>query len=395
MKIILLIALFIAPIIGGAQTLSPDAQISVLTLGPGTQELYAAFGHSAIRVKDEANQFDIVYNYGSFDYEQPNFYANFFMGRPLYRLAVGEYNRFEYSYKYYNRSIYEQVLNLTPTERQKLFDFLQNNALEQNANYVYDYFYDNCATRVRDVFETVFSENIVFDTAHVNTPYYSLRELTDIYIKKNQQWGDLAIDLCLGTPMDETIGPRAYMFLPDYVQFALDNTSLEHDGKLAPIVSKFNVVFEATPSAYDKQIMTPSNVFWLLLVLGVLLTWFEKRKRKKIWVFDFFLTLLTGVLGIALFLLWTTTSHQAAANNLNLLWAFPLNAIVAFFMFSKPVWLRKYFYAVSFLLLITIIGWAWWPQALHFALKPLVVLLMIRFTDLALWLRSSHHSRPS
>ena len=160
-------------------------------------------------------------------------------------------------------------------------------------------------------------------------------------------------------------------------------------------MAKTNIVFEAISKEASTELVTPQNVFWLLLVVGILLTWFEKKKKKKFLLFDFVLAFLTGLLGIALFLLWTTTSHQAAANNLNLLWAFPLNALVAFFIFNKPSWLRKYFYAISVVLLITIIGWAWWPQTLHYSLKPLVVLLMIRFTDLAVWLRSSHHSRPS
>ncbi|MFM8347792.1 MAG: DUF4105 domain-containing protein, partial [Bacteroidota bacterium] len=109
--------------------LSSQARISLITCGPWQGELYSAFGHSAIRVYDPILQIDLAFNYGTFDFNQPNFYLNFARGRNLYRLSVQDYPMFRDFYVSYNRYIHEQVLNLDAGRKNRLFAFLQNNAL--------------------------------------------------------------------------------------------------------------------------------------------------------------------------------------------------------------------------------------------------------------------------
>jgi hypothetical protein len=104
-------------------SLGPDARITLLTCSPG-DDLYSIFGHSAVRVEDPAQDIDWVFNYGTFDFSDPNFYTNFVRGKLNYKLSVSEYRYFEYSYQRENRWIWEQELNLTPGERQFLFDSL-------------------------------------------------------------------------------------------------------------------------------------------------------------------------------------------------------------------------------------------------------------------------------
>ena len=171
-KIIKLFALFfmLNAYIVSAQKLSPEAEISVLTLGPGKTELYSAYGHSAIRVNDPVYGYDAAYNYGTFDFNQPNFYLNFTRGTLIYKLSVQDAKRFIEDYQYHDRSIVEQVLNLTPGQKQLVFDYLQNNAKPENADYYYDYFYDNCATRILYVFEEALNEEISFDDNFVDEP---------------------------------------------------------------------------------------------------------------------------------------------------------------------------------------------------------------------------------
>ena len=163
--------------------LSNKAEISIITCGPTQAELYSAFGHSAIRVHDSLNQIDAAYNYGLFSFDQPNFYLNFARGSSFYILGVQSYPDFRYTYIYYNRSLHEQKLNLTPEQKQKVFDFLQWNALPENKSYRYDYFYDNCATRVRDVFNKTLKGEVRFDSTYIKTDY-TIRNLTDLYLQQ-------------------------------------------------------------------------------------------------------------------------------------------------------------------------------------------------------------------
>ena len=138
-----------------AQELSTKARVMLLTVSPGHEELYAAFGHSAIYIHDPEKHIDKVYNYGTYYYNQPHFYLNFARGYLLYGLSVSTYDRFQGYYAYFNRQVVAQVLDLSLEQRQQVFDFLENNALPENSMYYYDYFYDNCATRIRDVFVQV------------------------------------------------------------------------------------------------------------------------------------------------------------------------------------------------------------------------------------------------
>ena len=140
--------------------LSDQAQISIITCGPTQAELYSAFGHTAIRVYDSLQGIDDAYTYGMFSFNQPNFYLNFARGSSFYILGVQSYPDFRYTSIYYNRSVHEQKLNLSSEQKQKIFDFLQWNAQTENRSYRYDYFYDNCATRVRDAFKKALKEEV-------------------------------------------------------------------------------------------------------------------------------------------------------------------------------------------------------------------------------------------
>ncbi|MCK5370898.1 MAG: DUF4105 domain-containing protein, partial [Cyclobacteriaceae bacterium] len=142
---LLLVFLFLTGLLSQAQdiVLSGEAEISVVVADPGTVELFEVFGHPAIRVFDPVNQIDAAFNYGVFDFDQPNFYLNFTKGYLNYMLAVWHYPSFEVAYISENRSLIEYVLNLSQKQKQEIFDFLENNAKPENRHYYYDYFYDN------------------------------------------------------------------------------------------------------------------------------------------------------------------------------------------------------------------------------------------------------------
>ena len=146
-----------------AQTrpLSSEAKISLLTCSPGGA-IYELFGHTAVRVKDPSQGLDLVFNYGIFDFDTPNFVVKFVRGKLLYKLGVDQFRRFEYQYQVQNRLVIEQLFNFNPTEKQTVFDYLLNNAKPENAYYQYDFFYDNCSSRIFDVLKDTLEQNLTY-----------------------------------------------------------------------------------------------------------------------------------------------------------------------------------------------------------------------------------------
>jgi Domain of unknown function (DUF4105) len=351
MKKSLLIALVLLTASTQAQTiLSSQAEISVITCGPYQGELYSAFGHSAIRVHDPVKGFDIAYNYGVFDFNQPNFYLNFTRGFLYYKLGIYDYPDFRDFYIKYNRYVHEQVLQLDSIQKQKVFSFLENNSLPQNQTYRYDYFYNNCASKVRDVFAEVFKEEIKFDGSFIKTDY-TIRDLTEIYLQQ-QPWGDLGIDICLGLPMDKKASPYDYMFLPDYIESSFDHTTLND----SPIVKQKVAVYESTPEKVPFHWYHPWIVFGLLFLLAAFISYRDwKKKKASKWL-------------------------EAAANNFNLLWAFPLHLAAAIGLLRKnpAKWLSSYFTFASVLTALLIGFWALLPQDMNPFLLPVVFIILMR-----------------
>lgn len=367
--------LSISSIQAQAQTiLSSQAEVSVITCGPYQGELYSAFGHSAIRVLDSQLGIDYAFNYGVFDFDQPNFYLNFARGRNYYLLAVYDFVDFKGPYLRDNRFVHEQVLQLTQAQKQKVFDFLIWNAQPENRTYRYDYFYNNCASKVRDVFAEVFKGEIAFDGSFIKTDY-TIRDLTEIYLQQ-QPWGDLGIDICLGLPMDKKATPYDYMFLPDYVESSFDHTTLNG----SPIVKQKIAVYESIPEKRTFHWYHPWIVFGLLFLFAAILCYRDWKSKKLTKWFDVTLFIVVGLIGWLLLLLWIATDHKAAANNFNLLWAFPLHLVGAIMLLQKTPGRRtvQYFTFVEILTGILIGFWAIWPQQLNPFLLPVVFSILVR-----------------
>lgn len=371
-KLVLLLLIITTLCNAQSSTLSDQAEISVITCGPFQGEVYSAFGHSAFRVYDAALGIDKAYNYGVFDFDQPNFYLNFARGRNNYMLGVYPYDRFRDYYIYHNRYVHEQKLNLSTQQKQRLYEFLEWNALPDNRSYPYDYFYDNCATKIRDVAVKVFGDSVKFDGSFITTEF-SIRELTDLYLA-HQPWGDLGIDICLGLPMDKKASPYEYMFLPDYIEYSFDHATLNN----TPIVKEKIIVYESQKEEYSKNLLHPLSVFGLVALVTLFLSvWDLKRKKLSTW-FDTALFGTTGLVGILLLLLWIATDHKAAANNFNLLWALPTHLFAVISFIKKPAWLKRYFLIVFLICALTLIFWFILPQKLNYTLIPFVMALCIR-----------------
>jgi hypothetical protein len=253
------------------------------------------------------------------------------------------------------------------------------NASPENAGYRYDYFYDNCATRMRDVLKTVLQDSISFDDRYIldKQDPQSIRSLTDLYLT-HQPWGDLGIDICLGLPMDNVITPWDYMFLPDYIEWSFDHASIRHGAISVPLVKEKVVAYNPYPEEAQKGLPHPLLVFLLFaLAVGGLCLYDLKRKKISAWL-DIILFGTTGLIGVLLLLLWTATNHKAAAYNFNLLWAVPTHVVAVVALIRKWGCVKNYFLVISLLSVLLLLTWFILPQKLNIALIPIVAALGAR-----------------
>ncbi len=374
--VLVFISMFMFVMTSGGQQLklTDNAQISVITVAPGN-ELVDSFGHSAFRVRDPFLSVDIVYNYGVYDFNTPNFYAKFAQGKLLYILGVSKFDRFLYSYKIQNRTIVEQILNLSTIQKQAFFEFLQHNAIPENRSYLYDFFFDNCATKLRDVSDEILTDNIAlsydFDESEL-----TFRDLIHKYLD-NQAWGKFGIDLALGSVIDRKAAPEEYLFLPDYVFKSFEKGRISEK----PLVRAERTLFESAPIDKRTSYTTPLVAFIALAVFVIVITYrnYKMHSRSK-WL-DFTLFFFTGVIGLLVLLLWFATDHSATQKNFNFLWAFVPNMFIAFLLLKKQLgrWFKKYLIFLLILLSITVLIWLLKFQVFSIAIIPILLLLGIRY----------------
>jgi hypothetical protein len=355
------------------QQLSSQSKVSLITIAPG-EELYSSFGHSAIRITDPVNALDQSFNYGSFDFNASNFYLRFLRGTLPYQISTHEfYREFEYYTYQENRGIEEQVLNLTLEQKQKVYDFLINNLLPQNKEYAYKFFYDNCSTRLRDVFKTACGDSLKFDQQiH---PDSSFREWIDVYANSGKlYWSDFGMDLAIGIPSDRKTGWKDAMFLPDNLRDAFGAAKIYKNGQWVPVVTSLTKLNQPNPAKTESPLPKPINLFLGLLIFGIAYTAFQYFRVNKSNVFDYIFFTILGVSGWILFLLWFFTNHGVTNYNMNMLWAFPL---LLPFIFSRKLQKNiRIFHTITSS--ICIVGYWFLPQQLHPAVLPICILIIIR-----------------
>jgi hypothetical protein len=348
-------------------------RISLLTCAPG-EELYSTFGHTAIRVQDSVAGTDIVFNYGTFEFG-PDFYSEFIKGKLLYFLSVEQFPDFVSTYQYESRSIIEQQLQLDCSEKQKLFAALQTNALPGNRSYRYDFLYDNCTTRARDIIRANSSSPVVFKDILVGERP-SFRDLIHRYLDAgNQKWSKLGIDILLGADLDKKATNEQAMFLPDNLLKGIDSAV-----KIGASLTASKQTILALPSPLAKgNFFTPLVVFSNLLLLLLIFSFVNKRAvRSVIAVFDFIFFFLLGLAGLIILFMWFGTDHVVCRNNYNLLWALPTHVIGAFFVRSNRRWTNYYWLGTIILASLLLIGWLFIPQQLNLAVLPILLMILLR-----------------
>ncbi len=352
-----------------AQQDTCNLKITLLTCAPG-EELYSTFGHTAIRVQNRAAGTDLVFNYGTFEFS-PEFYSQFIMGKLLYYLSVEDFPNFMVQYQYESRSVWEQVLQTSCEDQQKLYEALMHNAQEPNRYYRYDFLFDNCTTRAGDMIvkhagQTVAIKNIL----PAKTPTF--RDLIHSYLDSGgQYWSKLGIDILLGAKLDKKVSNRQAMFLPEYLLKGMDSASIRN----SKLVTPPQKILDLPSPLNTNSLFRPQFAFVLLIFLMVALSYAGNRwTRNVLAILDFVLFFFLGLSGLLLLFMWFGTDHLMTKNNYNLLWALPTHAFMAFFVRSRRQWVRTYFTVSFWIYFALLVCWLFLPQNLNEALLALVFL---------------------
>ena len=373
--LILILFCFISPK-GEAASLSPQTEISLLTCSAGT-EIYSYFGHNAIRVKDPGTSTDIVFNYGVFSFDTPNFVWRFCKGETDYMLAAQSMRSFMQSYYEEKRDVYEQVLNFTPAERQTLYDALIENNRPENRIYRYKHFSDNCATRIRDQFEKALGGRLKYNTETDQPLTY--RQLLDQCLPGNS-WSGFGIKLALGIPCDMKTTYSEKMFLPGYLEKDMADAVVVRDEGEVPFSRPRTTLYKATPIDEGFSFTSPAMSVgaFFLFTLGFSIIEY-RRKRRMIWL-DFLVFFAFGIAGLILGFLCFYSILEATGWNLNLIWALPTHFIFALLLLIKPLrdklsWYIKF---TTILICLFLISMAFLPQTFHWLVIPLCITLLLR-----------------
>ena len=350
--------------------LNENAKVSVLTCGAGF-EFFESFGHTALRVCDSALGMDYVFNWGMFDFSTDNFYLKFAQGRLPYMLGITTYEHFVAEYADDGRSMYEQELKLTHEEKNILYQALIENYKPDNRYYYYDFFKDNCATRVRDIIQ-ISLQNRHFPVDTAANANFTFRELFHPYTA-NYPWWRFGIDVALGMKADEKASKFDYMYLPNDLMNQFDTTNLICDNQI--LAHTKQVILEEQCEHSTPTIFSPNIVFWLLFLCVIVLTFFEIKKNFYAKTFDIMFFSLVFIVSVLVFYLCFISDHSTTKYNLNLLWANPLLLYVL-------IRLQKSNLIILYTLLgcLAVLIVAFWilPQSFNMAFYPVWLILAVR-----------------
>lgn len=295
--------------------------ISLLTCSQG-RDVSSAFGHSALRVKDYSNNRDIVFNYGTFSFNEPHFMLNFLRGNLNYFLSISSFQQFKKSYDQAGRGITEQTLSLTPAQASRIYAFLKENYEPDNRYYLYDFLQDNCATRIRDIFDR--TPGLEFkDTLSGLTYRDEIARLVG-----DRRWMMFGIDLILGARIDREITLRETAFLPDRLS---QTTAMYLNDSLGGIQLAANAEILSEPAPGPGRMAgilskatSPFTVFTLLFILYLVFYLRSSNKWRLMSVCSTILYVILGLGGVIICLMWFATDHVWTAANWNLIWMNPL-----------------------------------------------------------------------
>ena len=334
------------------QSQSTDSiRFSLLTCAPGI-EIYSLFGHTAIRYENYTRRIDVVFNYGMFSFNTPNFIFRFVAGETDYQLGITPYSYFEAEYAMRGSSVYQQVLNLTQSEKERLLTILENNYLPENRIYRYNYFYDNCTTRARDKIEECIEGKVVYPDSLSGKSYRSIvHEFT-----AGSPWDEFGIDLCLGAEADKEINKRQQMFSPFYMKYYASNAYIvDAGGTRRPLILDEAKIVDVEPEEVQPGfILSPLMCGALFLALCVVMAWGQWKTQRIWWGWDIVLYGLQGLAGCIIAFLFFFSVHPTVGSNWLLILFNPIPLLYLPFMVYKAVKRKKDYYHVGNMVYLTL-----------------------------------------
>ncbi|MBO7125631.1 MAG: DUF4105 domain-containing protein [Bacteroidales bacterium] len=356
-------------------TPSESAKISVLVCSPG-EPIYSQFGHAAIRICDTIKDVDVVFDYGVFAIDDiPNFVWNFLTGEMYYLLDTRSYHFTKAIYEYEQRGIVEYSLNLTQQEKMQIYKYLLWNLKPQNKSYLYNFFDDNCATRIRDIIENNCDKVSWCDTVELQT----WRQVLLRYMGESS-WSAWGSNLGLGLPADKLMSVRQMMFVPEYLGKSIANGTIAQKSMATSIqVLLEEHLFPQLPWWNNAPL-----VFWLVFVLVLIISLFEIKKKNRCVLCDSVFFFVLGILGCFVWITSFFNVHSLVFPNCNALWLTPLHLIFAF-AFLVPAWRKvtKWYIPFSVAMVVVYLAFSlvsgqFIPSA-SWAIMAILVLRMISF----------------
>ncbi len=382
---------------------SDSLRISLLTCSPGP-DAYERFGHTGLRIQDQRNpQLDVTFHYGVFSFTTPHFKYRFVKGETDYQLGAQYTRDFIEGYRQRGLGMTEQWLRLDSAQAQDMVRRLLINYLPENRTYRYSYFFDNCATRPYHLINASTGNQLRYDTAWVKD--ITLRQMVQEKTHRNN-WLDFGIALAVAARSDQRASFEEQMFLPEYLSMAVGNAKVEKSTPSnrwhVPFVTESDTLLTMRPDIKAKieapDPIAPATVFGIVLLIALVLSAWEWRKRKEaeqkrlpfkvplpVNIFDTLLLLATGLTGCVVWFLNFFSLHPAVDSNLNCFWLLPthviMSVLICFKRFNKAC---RIYFGITFALIIAYVLFDWiigqyCPPAFLLLLATLLLRSFMRF----------------
>lgn len=374
-KRLLSFAIFLLISISGVYSQpAKDTIVYLITCGPGI-ETYSIYGHSALRVEIASQKIDKIYNWGIFDFDVPNFAWKFAKGRLDYWVDAEDLRRFLGIYYFEKRYVQSQIVNLNQEETKKLLVLISENLKPENKKYKYDFFYDDCSTKIRDLLEKSIGDKLLYPPAGIDK-LPTFRSMVGKY-QAPLPWLNFGIDLIMGSPGDKKAIFRDQMFLPIDLKEKLSESVVNRNGKMAPLLQNPVAILDFEPIILKPNFfISPVFIFTLLLIGIIILTAMAKSRKANILI-DIVIYSVFSVLALMMIFFNFFTDHQQMKLNLNIIWLNPfiIAGLISLLLKKEILILFRiiFIFSAGFLAIHLLL-----PQAFNFAFLPLVVILAVR-----------------
>lgn len=324
-RVIVFLHILLAYLIIGSTTIrGAEVEVSLLTCSPGVKS-YELYGHTALRVKHSGTGMDVVFNYGVFDYTQNHFTWHFILGECDYMVMPVSYDAFFREYELRGSSIFSQRLNLTQGEAVILFGLLYENAKPENMVYRYDFYRNNCTTKVRDIVEQAVDGEIIYPEPPFLLMYHrheTYREMIHYYTS-HSKWCETGQDLLLGCNSDTVLSSRAMLFLPEFLSQAYDLAEIRSESKdTRPLVAERKELLQKGSRTDEPGFpLTPLQCSVILFAFSLIVLTLEVFFKRQMWVIDIVLWGAVGVAGLLLCFLFCFSKHPTLDSNFQI-WLF-------------------------------------------------------------------------